>query len=483
MDYSVKDYWQNYVNGEWIDGGDGGRIITMNPATATPLAEVAQATAGDMDRAVQAARAVVNSRALISMNPMDRGRMVVRMGTLLRERKEEIARLVSIDAGKPISEAMGEIEGSAKYFEYYGGAAATVEGRYVPLGDGVADYVAPIPMGVVAHIIPWNYPNNMIARSLAPALAAGNANVIKAPELDPLACYIFADLAEEAGFPPGTVNILTGYGKEAGAALAEHKDVDLIVFTGSVPTGQSIMRAATGNIVPTVLELGGKSAAIVFEDADIASVVENVKAGIFENSGQVCDSMNRMVVQDKVYDDVVEAVKEMTEGLSMGPGLEDHDITPLVSDVQLDRVANYAGIGTQEGARLVTGGRRVDGMEGYYHQPTVFADVTAGMRINQEEIFGPVLSILRASDAAQAVQLANGTNYGLAAGVFTKDIDRAMWCAERLEAGQVHVNQWGVGGTQTPFGGFRHSGIGREKGYESLLSYVQSKNVGIAFKG
>lgn len=481
MDYSVKDYWQNYVNGKWIDGGDGGRITVINPANAQPLAQVAQATAGDINTAVAAARAVVKSRALVSMNPMDRGRMVVRMGQLLRERKEEIARLVSIDAGKPISEAMGEIEGSAKYFEYYGGAAATIEGRYIPLGDGVADYVVPVPMGVVAHIIPWNYPNNMIARSLAPALAAGNANVIKAPELDPLACYVFADLAEEVGFPPGTVNILTGYGKEAGAALAEHGDVDLIVFTGSVATGQSIMRAAVANIVPTVLELGGKSAALVFEDADIASVVENVKGGIFENSGQVCDSMDRIVVQENIYDEVVDAVKTMTEGLSMGPGLEDHDITPLVSEAQLDRVAMYTGIAAQEGARLVTGGRKVD-REGYYHQPTVFADVTVDMSINHEEVFGPVLSILKASDAAEAVQLANSTKYGLAAGIFTADIDRAMWCSQRLEAGQVHVNQWGVGGTQTPFGGFKHSGIGREKGYESLLSYYQSKNVGIAFK-
>jgi len=482
MEYSVKEYWQNYVNGKWVDGGDSGRITVMNPATAQPLAQVAKATSGDINTAVEAARAVVKSRALAAMNPIDRGRMVVRMGQLLRERKEEIARLVSIDAGKPISEAMGEVEGSAKYFEYYGGAAATIEGRYIPLGDGVSDYVVPVPMGVVAHIIPWNYPNNMIARSLAPALAAGNANVIKAPELDPLSCYVFADLAEEVGFPPGAVNILTGYGKEAGAALAEHGDIDLIVFTGSIMTGQSIMRAAVPNIVPTVLELGGKSAALVFEDADIASVVENVKAGIFENSGQVCDSMDRIVVQDKIYNEVIDAVKMMTESLTMGPGLEDHDITPLVSEAQLDRVAMYTGIGAQEGARLITGGRKVD-REGYYHQPTIFADVTADMRINREEVFGPVLSILKATDAAQAVDLANSTKYGLAAGVFTADMDRAMWCSERLEAGQVHINQWGVGGTQTPFGGFKHSGIGREKGYESLLSYYQSKNVGIAFGG
>ncbi|SHM78991.1 betaine-aldehyde dehydrogenase [Roseovarius litoreus] len=481
MDYSVKEYWQNYVNGKWVDGGDGGRITVMNPATAQSLAQVAKATPSDINTAVEAARAVVKSRALIAMNPIDRGRMVVRMGQLLRERKEEIARLVSIDAGKPISEAMGEVEGSAKYFEYYGGAAATIEGRYIPLGDGVSDYVVPVPMGVVAHIIPWNYPNNMIARSLAPALAAGNANVIKTPELDPLSGFVFAELAEEVGFPPGAVNILAGLGNEAGAALAEHDDIDLIVFTGSVPTGQSIMRAAVANVVPTVLELGGKSAALVFEDANIDSVVENVKAGIFENSGQVCDSMNRMVVQDKIYEDVVEAVKEMAESLSMGPGLEDYDITPLVSETQLDRVAMYAGVGEQQGARLVTGGRKA-GREGYFHQPTIFADVTADMRINQEEIFGPVLSILKASDAAHAVGLANSTKYGLAAGVFTADMDRAMWCSERLEAGQIHVNEWGVGGTQTPFGGFKQSGIGREKGYESLLSYYQSKNVGIVFK-
>ena len=474
----MKEYWQNYIGGKWVDGSDGGRVTLMNPANNSVLAEVAKATAADVDAAVAAARACVKSRALVDMRPLDRGRKVAEMGRLLRARSDEIARLISLDAGKRISEARGEVEGSAKYFEYYGGLAASIEGRYIPLGDGYVDYVVPYPYGVSAHIIPWNFPNNMVARSLSAELAAGNACVVKTPELCPTAAFVFAELAEQVGLPEGAVNILCGTGDEAGAALAGHGDVDQIVFTGSVPTGQKILRAAAANVVPCVLELGGKSPGLVFPDADMDNVIANAQAGIFMNSGQCCDAMSRLVVHDRVYDEVVDRLVAMTEGLSIGAGMDDPDITPLISEDQLARVDNYARIGVQEGARAAIGGRRREDLPGYFMAPTILADVTPGMRVNREEIFGPVLSVLRFSDAAEAVEIANGTDYGLAAVIFTGDLDRAIWCTERLDAGQVHVNEWGVGGVETPFGGFKKSGIGREKGTEALASYYQSKNVG-----
>ncbi len=478
MTVELKDYWQNYIDGKWVDGSEGGRIKVLNPADNRVLTEVAQATGDDVDAAVAAARRVVESRALITMRPMDRGRMVIDMGRKLRERKEQLAHLLTLDAGKRISEAMGELEGAAKYFEFYGGMADKIEGRYIPLGEGYVDYVVPVPYGVTAHIIPWNFPNNMIARSLAPALAAGNAAVIKAPELDPLTCYVFADLAREVGFPDGTVNILTGYGSEAGAALASHSGVDQIVFTGSVQTGVSIMKAAAENVVPCVMELGGKSPGIVFPDADMDNMVANMQAGIFMNSGQVCDAQSRLLAHADVYDEVIERMVATTEALKIGPGIEDSDITPLISPEQLNRVEKYAQIGVQEGARAVTGGKRIEGMEGNYMQPTILADVTPDMRVNHEEIFGPVLTVSKFETTDEALSIANGTDYGLAATIFTNDLDRAIWMTERLEAGQVHVNEWGVGGNETPFGGFKKSGIGREKGAEALASYYQSKNVG-----
>ncbi len=478
MSEEVKAYWQNYIGGDWVDASDGGRITVENPATGETLAEVARGTADDIDLAVAAARRCVDARSLVAMRPWDRGRMVVEMGRKLRERKEEIARLVTLDCGKRISEALSEVEGSARYFEFYGSMAEKIEGRYVPLGDGYVDYVVPYPYGVTAHIIPWNFPNQMVARSLAPALTAGNAAVIKTAELDPLSAYVYGELAAEVGFPDGTVNIVCGLGNEAGAALAAHPGVDQIVFTGSVPTGISIMQAAAVNVVPCVMELGGKSPSLVFADADLDNVVANSMAGIFMNSGQVCDAMSRLVVEDKVYDEVLERMVAATEELSIGPGIEDAEITPLISSRQLDRVEGYALNGVQEGARAATGGRRLEGRPGHYMAPTILDGVTADMRVNREEIFGPVLSMLRFSNAEEAVAIANGTDYGLAAVIFTNDLDRAIWCTERLDAGQVHVNEWGVGGIETPFGGFKKSGYGREKGVEALSSYYQSKNVG-----
>ncbi len=478
MSSDVRTYWQNFIGGKWVDGTQGERLTIENPANGEILAEVARTKAQDVDNAVAAARACVDSRALVGMRPMDRGRMVIDMGRKLRERTEEIARLITLDCGKRISEAMSEVEGSARYFEYYGGMAEKIEGRYIPLGDGYVDYVVPYPYGVTAHIVPWNFPNQMVARSLAPALTAGNAAVVKTAELDPLSAYVYGELAEQAGFPEGAVNIICGTGEEAGAVLASHPDIDHIVFTGSVATGKSIMRAAAETVIPCVMELGGKSPSIVFPDADLDAVIANSMAGIFMNSGQVCDAMSRLIVHNDVYDEVRERMVAATKALKIGAGIDDCDITPLISAAQLDRVEGYALNGVQEGACAAVGGRRINETPGHFMMPTILAEVTPDMRVNKEEIFGPVLSMLRFSTATEAIEIANGTDYGLAAVIFTNDLDRAIWCTERLDAGQVHVNEWGVGGMETPFGGFKKSGYGREKGVESLSSYYQSKNVG-----
>jgi acyl-CoA reductase-like NAD-dependent aldehyde dehydrogenase len=475
----LKPYWRNFIGGVWADGAAGNRIPVENPASGQQIAEIARAGPEDVERAVAAARACVDSRALQDMRPAERGRKVVEVAGLLRARIDEISRVLCLDSGKNISQARMEVEGSARYFEYYGGLADKIEGRYIPLGGDYVDYVVPVPYGVSAQIVPWNYPVEMTARSLSAALAAGNAVVVKTPELDPLAITFIAEACEAVGFPAGAVNILCGLGADAGAALAAHPDVDQIVFTGSVETGQSILRSAAGNVVPCVMELGGKSAGIVFPDADLDNLTESTRWGIYLNSGQVCSAMSRLLVHESVHDQVVERIVAMSEALTVGPGIEDHFITPVISAGQLERVEGYCLSAVQQGATPATGGRRAAGNGGHFMAPTVFTGVTPDMAIAQEEVFGPVLAVIPFQDAEEALAIANGTKYGLAAGVFTADLDRAHWMAARLEAGQVYVNEWYAGGVETPFGGMKHSGFGREKGQEALANYYQSKNVGI----
>ncbi|MEM6693300.1 MAG: aldehyde dehydrogenase family protein [Pseudomonadota bacterium] len=476
---AIEAAWRNFVDGAWCEGENGDRLTVMDPASAQPLAEVALAGAADVGRAVETAKRVATSRALSGIRPLDRCAMVQEMGRLLKKRADETAQIICRDVGKSLNDAKGEALAAARYFEYFGAAASQIEGQYIPLADGLTTYVKPEAYGVVAHVIPWNFPHLMVARSLAPALAAGNANVVKAPELAPLSCYVFAEAAMEAGFPAGAVNVLCGTGAEAGAALVSHAGVDLIVFTGSVPTGQAILRASAAHIVPSVLELGGKSAAIVRPDADIETVLENVRIGIFENAGQVCDAMSRLIVEPKHYEHVVEAVAEMASRLTLGPGWENADITPLISDCQKRRVMAAVDAGQAAGAHIAYGGGSCSDHAGYFHEPTVFAGVTADMDLNRKEVFGPVLSILPAENLDHAITLANGTDYGLASGVFTRDLDAALWCADRLDAGLVHINEWALGSCETPFGGTKQSGIGRERGREGLASYYQSKSVNI----
>jgi aldehyde dehydrogenase (NAD+) len=481
----MKAYWQNYIDGAWVDGG-AGRIDVENPGTGEKLAEQALADAVDVDRAVQAARRVHLSGALSDLRPVERGRMVQAMGRYLLDHADEIANVLTLEQGKPLWEARIEVEGAARYFEYYGNQAETVEGRSIPLGAGYFDFTTYEPFGVSAQIIPWNYPVEMTARSLSAALATGNACVIKTPELTPLSNAWFAHAAEAVGLPKGAVNILCGLGAEAGAALSAHPDVNQIVFTGSVPTGVAIATAAAQNVVPCVLELGGKSAAIVHDDADLEAFEIDVRWGIYFNAGQVCSAMSRVIAHDSIHDQLVERIEGVAKSLAVGPGIEQPEFGPnmgaMVSHAQRDRAERMVADAASAGARVVTGGRKLNN-PGAFLEPTIVADVTPDMAIAQEEVFGPVLSVLRFSSDEDAIRIANATPYGLVGGVFTRDIDRATDAARRLRAGQVFVNEWYAGGVETPFGGYGKSGYGREKGREALWNYVQTKNVAIKLKG
>ena len=479
MPKNIKPYWQNYVGGQWIDGANGAHIVVENPASGEELAKVARAEREDVDRAVASARECVQARTLVDMRPSDRGRLVTRIAGVLDTMEDDAARILCLENGKSISLARGEIQDAVRYFEYYGGLADKIEGRYIPLGADLVGYSAPVPYGVSAQIVPWNNPLEIAARSISAALAAGNAVVVKSPELTPLILCILAEACERAGVPGGAVNVVCGFGEDAGGYLAAHPDVDQVVFTGSIETGKSVMRTTCERIIPCVLELGGKSAAIVYSDADLDHLVESVRWGIFPNAGQSCNGMSRLVVHRDVHDEVVERIVHMAKGLSVGPGIDDSELTPVASAGQLDRVEGYCIAGTQEGARAVIGGRRLGDAAGHFMPATVFTGVRSEMRIVQQEIFGPVLTISTFEEPGDAVSHANCTKYGLAAGVFSKDIDKALWTADRLEAGQVYVNGWYTGGVETPFGGMKESGLGREKGQEAINNYVQTKYVGV----
>ncbi|MCT4556292.1 MAG: aldehyde dehydrogenase family protein [Pelagimonas sp.] len=480
----MQDYWQNYIDGAYVDGG-AGRIDVLDPATGEILAQHALADEADVDRAVAAARRVHLSGVLSDMRPIERGRMVQAMGTYLLEHKDEIAQTLTLEQGKPLWEADIEVEGAALYFEYYGNQASTVEGRSVPLGANYFDFTTHEPFGVSAQIIPWNYPLEMTARSLSAALATGNTCVIKTPELTPLTNAWFARAAEAVGLPKGTVNILCGLGHQAGAALSGHKDVNQIVFTGSVATGIAIAKAAAGNVVPCVLELGGKSAAIVHEDADLEAFETDARWGIFFNAGQVCSAMSRVIVHESRHDELVERLVNVAKSLSVGPGAERIEAGPtmgaMVSDGQRDRAVGMVADAVAEGATLATGGHKLN-RSGAFMEPTILSGVTPDMTIARDEVFGPVQSILSFRSDDEAIEIANSTDYGLVGGVFTRDLDRATRAAAKIRAGQVFVNEWYAGGVETPFGGYGKSGYGREKGREALWNYVQTKNVAIRMR-
>jgi aldehyde dehydrogenase (NAD+) len=452
----------------------GATLAVEDPSTGATIGHVPRGGAHDVDLAVAAARACAPTlRAAASV---ERGRRLRALAGALDAAGDELARLETLDTGKPLSLARGEVAGCVAYLDYYAGAADKLHGETIPIGPGSLAYTVREPVGVTAHIVPWNAPLSMLCRSVAPALAAGNAAVVKPAEQTPLTARRFAELVEAVGYPAGTVGVVTGLGAEAGAALAAHPGIGSLTFTGSVATGRAVLRAAAEHVTPVVTELGGKSPQIVFADADLDDVARQVVTGFTANSGQYCDAGSRLLVDRAVHDELVVLVAARAGALTLGPGIDDPDLGPLVSAEHHRRVAGYVALGRREGATVVGEPAAVP-EAGHFLAPTVFTGVTPAMRIAQEEIFGPVLAVTPFDDEDQAVALANGTDYGLGVGIHTRDVDRALRVADRVDAGYVMVNEYFGGSVAVPFGGTKLSGTGRERGLVALDSYLRTKTV------
>jgi phenylacetaldehyde dehydrogenase len=470
------------INGKWVEAASGKTFPTYNPATGKVLANVAEGDSEDIDRAVKAARAAFESGPWARMSPAQRGRLIWKLADLIDEHREEFAQLESLDNGKPLKVArVADVPLTVEHFHYYAGWATKIEGNTIPITlanpSKYLAYTLREPVGVVGQIIPWNFPLLMAAWKLGPALAAGCAIVLKPAEQTPLSALRLGELIEEAGFPDGVVNIVPGYGETAGAALAVHPDVDKVAFTGSTEVGKLILNAAAGNLKKVSLELGGKSPNIILGDADLDTAILGAASAIFFNHGQCCCAGSRLFVEEKVFDKVVEGVAGAADKIRVKPGFEpDCEMGPLVSEEQLNRVCGYLESGLREGAKPVTGGMRI-GDEGYFVKPTVLVNTNDTMRVVREEIFGPVVAAIPFHDTDEIVSRANDTIYGLAAGIWSRDIKKAHSIAAKLRAGTVWINCYNVFDPALPFGGYKQSGWGREMGHEVLEHYTEVKSV------
>ncbi len=471
------------IGGEWVAAASGETFTTVDPATEQPLAMVAAGDKEDVDRAVRAARRAFEHGPWRRMTPSERGRALWKLADLIEAHSEEFAQLETLDNGKPISVARAaDIPLVVDHFRYYAGWATKIEGETIPVstaGLHILNYTLREPVGVVGQIIPWNFPLLMAAWKLGAALACGNTVVLKPAEQTPLSALRLGELFEAAGFPPGVVNIVTGFGETAGAAIAEHPDIDKVAFTGSTEVGRIVMRAATGNLKRVSLELGGKSPNIIFADADLDAAAIGAASAIYFNHGQCCCAGSRLFIEQKVYDRVMPRLIDYSKQVKLGPGMDPTtEMGPLVSHEQFMRVSDYLQHGRQEGATVAAGGGRPAHLsQGYFVAPTVFSDVRPDMKIVREEIFGPVVCAVPFTDPEEVVAAGNDSAYGLAAAVWTRDVQKAHRMAATLKAGTVWINCYNMFDAASPFGGYKQSGFGREMGKAALDLYTQIKSV------
>ncbi len=480
--------YQLFIDGKWVDAESGKTFETPNPATGATLAEIAEGDKADIDKAVAAARRAYEGK-WSKMSARDRGRLMYKLSQLIEENSKELAALETADNGKPIREsAYVDLPQVVENFEYFAGFATKIEGETIPVPGQMFNYTLREPLGVCGQIIPWNFPLLMAAWKLAPALAAGNTVVLKPAEQTPVNAMELGRLIQEAGFPDGVVNIVPGYGETAGAALASHPGIDKVAFTGSTEVGKLIAHAAADNLTKVSLELGGKAPNIVFADADLEQAVNGAMMGIFFNQGQVCCAGSRIFLAEEIKDEFLERFSEKAGRVVVGNPMETTThMGPQVSAEQLDRVKSYVDIARTEGATVLTGGESPtlegDFQNGYFFQPTIFSEVKNDMRVAQEEIFGPVTSVITFTNEDDLIKQANATIYGLSAGIWTRDIVRAHRFARAIHAGTVWINTFNMFNAASPFGGFKQSGYGREMGKHALELYTQVKSVWVDLSG
>ncbi|MFC5699124.1 aldehyde dehydrogenase family protein [Pseudomonas sp. GCM10022186] len=469
----------HFIDGAWRTSASGETMQVLDPGLGKAFADVAAGDEEDVDAAVTAADNAMRG-SWRKMLPADRSRILLRAAEAIRTNAQRLAVIETLDNGKTLSEAQSDVRNTARIFEYYAGIADKLQGETIPLGADHFSCTQLEPVGVTAHIIPWNYPISTAARGLAPALAAGCTAILKPAEQTPLSALLLAGLLQQAGLPAGVCNVVNGTGAKVGAALTSHPKVRHVTFTGSVNTGIHVMQAAAHNIASVTLELGGKSPAIVLADADLEATLEDVLWAIYSNAGQICSAGSRLIIERSVHERFVERLAERARHLSLGHGLRNPDVGAITTVEQLHKINDYVEGARARGIRIAAGGRPACDPAtdaGWFFQPTLLDNLAASDPLVQEEIFGPVLSVQIADSAEHALELANATPFGLAAGIYTRDFSKAMRLARDLDAGQVYINEYFAGGVETPFGGNKQSGFGREKGLESLRAYHAVKTI------
>ncbi len=470
---------RNFINGNFINSISKTSIQVINPANQKTVGFIDEALDEEIELAFQSASKAYKKRVLQDMDASYKAKMMLSIATKLREYKKIGAKILSLENGKTIEQCEGEFDGAANVFDYYAGITDKIENKLIPSGKDTFNYILLEPFGVSLQIIPWNYPISLFARSVAVSLVVGNTIVIKPPELCPISSNIFGRIFKEIKVPKGILNIIHGHGEITGRKLVDHKAINQVVFTGSPEVASEILKRTADRIIPCHLELGGKSAAIIYPDANIDTAVDSTIKGIYKpNAGQICVAMSRVILHQKIKDEYLTKLKNKTEKLIIGPGNnKDSEVTPLISKEQLKRVSHYCKLGLKSGASLITGGESFDYETGNYFKPTIFDNVDKNSAIAQEEIFGPVTAVLSFQNDDEAIQIINSTDYGLASGIFTNNDKKAKWTAERIESGIVWHNDWFVDGVNLPGGGYKKSGYGRDGGIDSLYSYGQTKRV------